>query len=264
MNQTIVQIDAFTNSPFAGNPAALCLLNAPPDEAWMQTVANEMNLSETAYLIPEGDGYRLRWFTPEREVKLCGHATVAAAHLLWQDGHVPADSPCIFHTLSGQLTARKNGDWIEVTFPAKPAQQTDAPDGLAGALGSTPEFFGQNDLNYGLVVLDSEQSVRELSPDFNALKKLPQMGFAVTARSNDAPYAFVSRFFAPNAGVNEDPVTGSAHCMLTPYWSQRLGRTELLAFQASARGGVVRNRIEGDRVVLGGQAVTVMRGELVS
>lgn len=264
MSQSIVQIDAFTDTPFRGNPAALCLLDSPREEAWMQAVAAEMNLSETAYLVPEGDGYRLRWFTPACEVRLCGHATVAAAHLLWHDGHVPQNTPCVFHTLSGELVANTNGDWIEVSFPAKRPQQGNPPSGLAVALGATPTHYGQNELNYGLVVLDSEQAVRNLQPDFTALKKLPPMGYAVTARSNDEPYAFVSRFFAPNAGVDEDPVTGSAHCMLAPYWSEQLGRAGLLAYQASARGGVVRARVEGDRVILGGQAVIVMRGELVS
>lgn len=263
MGQRIVQVDAFTDRAFAGNPAGICVMETARDEGWMKAVAREMNLSETAYLVREGSGFRLRWFTPEVEVKLCGHATVASAHLLWEEGYVGLGDACVFYTLSGELTARRNGDWVEVSMPSLPPRECPVPTGLEAALGAKVVYFGENANDYGLAVLESEAAVRGLAPDFLSLSKLPRVGYGVTARSDDKPYAFVSRFFAPNAGINEDPVTGSAHCMLAPYWGGVLGRTEMLAYQASVRGGVVRTRVEGDRVIVGGQAVTVLRGELV-
>lgn len=262
MALTIVQVDAFTDTAFRGNPAAVCVLPAPRDEAWMQAVALEMNLSETAFLVPGEDGYGLRWFTPAVEVVLCGHATLASAHVLWEDGHLPAAREARFHTKSGLLTAARAGDWIELDFPAKPETATPPPPGLAEALGAAPKYVGKNQLDY-LVELDAEETVRRLAPDHGALAKLPVRGVMVTSRATTAPYDFVSRFFAPGSGIPEDPVTGSAHCALGPFWAARLGRTELLAYQASPRGGVVRVRVAGDRVKLGGRAVTVLRGELV-
>lgn len=258
----IVQVDAFTNRPFAGNPAAVCVLPAPRDERWMQDVAREMNLSETAFLEREDDGYRLRWFTPAAEVALCGHATLASAHVLWEDGHLPRGRQARFHTKSGLLTADAKGDWIELDFPATPAAPTPPPDGLADALGATPRWVGRSRFDY-LLEVESEEVVRMLRPDFSALERVAARGIMVTSRAATAGYDFVSRFFAPQSGVNEDPVTGSAHCALAPFWSERLKRTEMVAYQASPRGGVVRVRLAGDRVVLGGQAVTVLRGELI-
>jgi len=262
MSIRIVQVDAFTNQPFAGNPAAVCVLPAAPDETWMRNVAREMNLSETAFLVPQNGGYNLRWLTPAVEVALCGHATIAAAHVLWQDGHLPPGAQARFYTKSGLLTADRRGDWIELDFPAKIATAGEAPPELLPALGvEHPIFVGKNAFDY-LVEIDSEATLRGLSPDHSTLRKIPVRGVIVTARSSTPEFDFVSRFFAPGSGVDEDPVTGSAHTALGPYWAERLGKTEFTAFQASARGGGVRVRLQRDRVILGGQAVTVMTGDL--
>jgi PhzF family phenazine biosynthesis protein len=260
----IVQVDAFTDRPFTGNPAAVCVPREAPTEQWMRDVAREMNLSETAFLTPrDDDGYNLRWFTPAVEVDLCGHATLASAHVLWEDGHLLADEQARFHTRSGLLLADRRGEWIELDFPAKVASPAEAPPNLLPALGVEARFVARNQFDY-LVEVESEETLRGMTPDFPALRKVPVRGVIVTARPASAEFDFVSRFFAPAAGVDEDPVTGSAHCALGPYWAERLGKSEFTAWQASARGGVVRVRLNGDRVILGGQAVTVMRGELVA
>jgi len=260
----IVQVDPFTNKPFAGNPAAVCVLNQPAAEDWMRYVAREMNLSETAFLTPHEGGYQLRWLTPAVEVKLCGHATLAAAHVLWEDGHLPAGKQAQFHTRSGLLLADRRGEWIELDFPATLVTPAAPPPELLPALGvEQAVFVGKNVFDY-LVEVDSEEALRRLSPDHSRLRKLPVRGVIVTARSAESDFDFVSRFFAPGSGIDEDPVTGSAHCALAPYWGQRLGKEEMTAFQASARGGVVRVRLQGERVILGGQAVTVMTGELLA
>ena len=256
----IVQVDAFTNKPFAGNPAAVCVMPAPREERWMQNVAREMNLSETAFLVPNGDGFNLRWFTPSIEVALCGHATLASAHVLWQDGHLPQGVVARFHTKSGLLTAMQKDGWIEMDFPATANSPCEAPAGLVEALGLAPLYVGRNKFDY-LVEAGSETILRAIQPDHSALRKLPARGIIVTARGAD--YDFVSRFFAPGSGIDEDPVTGSAHCALGPYWAAKLGKSTFRAFQASARGGEVGVRVEGDRVILSGQAVTVLQGELV-
>jgi PhzF family phenazine biosynthesis protein len=261
----IVQVDAFTDKPFGGNPAAVCILAAPREEAWMAAVAREMNLSETAYLFPRktrDGGFNLRWFTPTVEVALCGHATLASAHVLWEMGHLKPSEQGRFHTKSGLLTADRRGEWIELDFPAVMESRADAPSGLAEALGIRPVYVGRNKFDY-LVEVDSEETVRKLAPDFTALKKFGARGICVTSRAATAPYDFVSRFFAPGSGIDEDPATGSSHCCLGPYWAKKLGKTEFLAYQASARGGVMRVRVARDRVKLGGQAVTVLRGELL-
>jgi len=260
----IVQVDAFTNRPFAGNPAAVCVLPSAPTEQWMRDVAREMNLSETAFLVPENDGYRLRWLTPAVEVDLCGHATVASAHVLWEDGHLPAGQQARFYTRSGLLTADRAGDWIELNFPAKVAEPAEAPEGLLSSLGvAQARFVGRNAWDY-LVEIDSDETLRALSPDHSSLRKIPVRGVIVTARPANGEFDFVSRFFAPGSGIDEDPVTGSAHTALGPYWAGKLGKKEFTAFQASVRGGVVRVRLDGDRVILGGQAVTVMTGSLLA
>lgn len=258
----VLQIDAFTDRPFAGNPAAVCLLVEERDDEWMRSVAAEMNLSETAFVRPLDDGFELRWFTPAIEVDLCGHATLASAHTLWTEGVVNRDQSIRFHTKSGVLTCTQNGEFIQLDFPATPAQEVEPPAELLNALGVTPLFFGQSKFD-ALVAVESEQVVRSLKPDFSRLRQIPGRGIIVTSQSDDPQFDFVSRFFAPAAGINEDPVTGSAHCCLGPFWSARLGKSEMTAFQASARGGVVRVRVAGDRVHLGGQAVTVWRGELI-
>jgi len=262
MSPRIVQVDAFTAEPFAGNPAAVCVLAHAADKRWMQQVAREMNLSETAFLFRQGDGWSLRWFTPSVEVALCGHATLASAHVLWQDGHLAQGVQARFDTKSGRLTADRKGDWIEMDFPAEPAQPADPPESLLAALGVAATFVGKNRMDY-IVEIESEAAVRALQPDFTRLRSLPVRGVMVTARSSDGGYDFVSRFFAPGSGVDEDPVTGSAHCCLAPYWGAKLGKTEMTGHQVSARGGVVRVRNAGDRVILGGQAVTVLRGDLL-
>jgi PhzF family phenazine biosynthesis protein len=262
MGLTILQVDAFTTKPFAGNPAGVCVLSQPAEESWMQNVAREMNLSETAFLFREGDGFRLRWFTPAVEVDLCGHATLASAHILWEMGYVRPDEKVDFHTRSGVLTAERKGDWIEMDFPAKPEEPAPEPAGLAQALGVKIQYLGRNQFDY-LVEVASAEIVGNLKPDFTLLGTLPIRGVIVTSRSSSREFDFVSRFFAPRVGVNEDPVTGSSHCCLGPFWAGRLHKNELVAYQASPRGGVIRVRVTGPRVVLGGQAVTVLRGELL-
>lgn len=262
MPVSIVQVDAFTDKPFAGNPAAVCILPSARDEVWMQNVAREMNLSETAFLVREGDAFHLRWFTPAVEVALCGHATLASAHVLWECGHLKPGEQARFRTLSGLLTADQRGDWIEMDFPVKPEEPAEAPAGLSEALGTGLKYVGRNQFDY-LVEVESDGVLRGLKPNFSLLSELPVRGVIVTARSAAAGFDFVSRFFAPGSGVNEDPVTGSAHCCLAAYWAKRLGKTEFVAYQASPRGGVVRVRLQGDRVILSGQAVTVLRGELL-
>jgi PhzF family phenazine biosynthesis protein len=260
----IVQVDAFTPTPFAGNPAAVCVLGAPQPEQWMRDVAREMNLSETAFLSPQNGGFQLRWLTPAVEVALCGHATLASAHVLWQDGHLPEGRQARFHTRSGLLTADRHGDWIEMNFPSKPAVPAEAPGELLFALGvATARYVGRNAFDY-LLEIDSEETLRALAPDHSTLRKLPVRGIIVTARAERDGFDFVSRFFAPGSGIDEDPVTGSAHTALAPYWAGQLGKSEMTGYQASARGGVVKVRLEGERVMLAGQAVTVMTGELLA
>lgn len=263
----ISQVDAFTDVPFAGNPAAVCMLDSTRTAAWMQDVAGEMNCSETAFLQRRGDGYSLRWFTPTHEVDLCGHATLASAHVLWTDGTLPPDEPAVFHTKSGVLTAHRQDEWIAMDFPAEPFQPTEPPPGLVQALGTAPAFVGRNRMDYG-VLLDDTAAVRALEPDLRQLATIDTRGVIVTAPAEtSAAYDFVSRFFAPRVGVPEDPVTGSAHCALGPFWADRLDRSDLVGRQVSARGGTVRIRMDAnaqDRLLLMGQAVTVLRAELVS
>jgi len=263
MGLDLYQVDAFTDRAFAGNPAAVCLLPAPRPAVWMQSVAREMNLSETAFLVPREAGFDLRWFTPAVEVELCGHATLASAHVLWETGRLGQTETARFHTLSGVLTAERRAGEIELDFPAKPVEEVAPPAGLLEAFGGVkPRFVGKSRFDY-LLELETEDLVRGAAPDCARLRTLPVRGVIITAAGN-APYDFVSRFFAPGAGVDEDPVTGSAHCTLGPYWSQRLGKASFRAFQASARGGELRVEAVGDRVRLGGRAVTVFRGELVT
>jgi PhzF family phenazine biosynthesis protein len=256
----LYQIDAFADRPFRGNPAGVCLLEGARDESWMQAVAAEMNLSETAFLWPESEElWRLRWFTPRVEVSLCGHATLAAAHVLWQTGRAPSGAPARFATRSGILTATAQGDWIELDFPEHAPEPIAPVADLADALGARPLAWASagEDL---LVELATEGTVRALAPDFAALGALEARGVVVTALADEgAAYDFVSRFFAPAVGLPEDPVTGSSHSGLAPYWAERLGRRELVGYQASTRGGIVRVRHEPERrrVAIAGRAVTV-------
>lgn len=265
MTQNISQVDAFTNTPFAGNPAAVCVLAAPQNDQWMQQVAQEMNLSETAFLSKQDDGFNLRWFTPTVEVPLCGHATLASAHVLWSEGHVSADEVVRFHTKSGLLVAKRQDEWIELNFPANRSQAAIAPTELGEVLGVSYTSVYQNSLGY-LVEVESEDVVRQMQPNFQLLKTLPIDGVIVTSKTNpDSQYDFISRFFAPRLGIDEDPVTGAAHCCLAPFWRDRLNKNTFLAYQASSRGGVVKLYYDGgDRVLLSGQAVTILRGELIS
>jgi PhzF family phenazine biosynthesis protein len=262
MSLTLHTVDAFASRPFAGNPAAVCLLPAPGEEAWMRLVAREMNLSETAFLHPREGGFGLRWFTPAAEVKLCGHATLASAFVLWQTGALKPGDEARFHTLSGLLTCRQAGDWIEMDFPAQVVSPGDASAGLKEALGVEPVSVGNTGMDYLIEVRD-ERTLRSLKPNFTALATLPVRGIIVTCRADSAEFDFLSRFFAPAVGVNEDPVTGSAHCALGPFWQSRLGKSDLTAYQASERGGIVKVSVRGDRVRLRGQAVLMSRLELL-
>jgi PhzF family phenazine biosynthesis protein len=254
-------VDAFTQDAFGGNPAAVCLLDAPADSAWMQSVAAEMNLSETAFVVPAGAEFGLRWFTPEVEVDLCGHATLASAHVLWE-GWLPLAVAARFQTASGTLTCTRTGDLIEMDLPGDPAEPIQVTPALSDALGVDILEAVASRVGKLLVLTDAE-TVASLAPDFAAIAALPGGGVIVTAESDTPGVDFVSRYFAPAVGIDEDPVTGAAHCALAPFWAARLGRDELVGYQASARGGTVRCRVDGDRVVLGGHATTVSRGELL-
>lgn len=262
MPLTLHQIDAFATAPFTGNPAAVCLLEAPVETAWMQDVAREMNLSETAFLLAQEDGdWSLRWFTPGAEVDLCGHATLASAHFLWERKMIAETDAVRFHTRSGVLTCAREDDWIVMDFPALPHEPADEPDGLAEALGAKPTAVHRSTWDL-IAELDSAATVRGLKPAFHDLLPFAERGVIVTA-PGDAGFDFVSRFFAPVHRIDEDPVTGSAHCVLAPFWGARLGQESMLAYQASARGGILRVSAHGERVTLGGKAVTVLTGTLL-
>jgi PhzF family phenazine biosynthesis protein len=263
MPTPIVTVDAFTDRAFAGNPAAVCVLDAPRSDDWMQSVAREMNLAETAFLVRCGDEFGLRWFTPSIEVDLCGHATLASAHVLWEQGYLPWSAEAQFHTRSGLLKATSSNGWITLDFPATPPQPAEPPVDLAQALGVPIRFSALTPFDY-LVEVESEATVRGLAPDMGMLAQLGRRGVIVTSRSATLGHDFVSRFFGPAVGIPEDPVTGSAHCALGPLWGERLGKSSLVGYQASPRGGLVKVTLVGDRVRLSGQAVTIMRGELLA
>lgn len=262
---TLLQIDAFTEHPFGGNPAAVCLLDAAADAAWMQRVAAEMNLAETAFVVPAGDRFGLRWFTPTVEVALCGHATLASAHALWQVGRVAPGIRIAFETLSGTLTAERDGDRIAIELPSRPAVAATLPPGLVDALGAAPVSVWETTPGKAhgnmLAEFAHEAEVRALAPRFERLRRY-EFGVIVTAPGSGR-HDFVSRYFAAPYGIDEDPVTGSAHCTLAPFWAERLGKTRLVAWQASARGGELHVALLGDRVRLSGHAVTVLTGDLV-
>ena len=261
MGLTVSVVDAFAEKPFTGNPAAVVFLDEPRDDAWRQSVAAEFNLSETAFVEPEKDAYRLRWFTPSLEVPLCGHGTLAAAHALWESGRLPPAAPARFETKSGTLTARREGEWIVLDLPALPVRPAKPPPGLTRALADTPMALCENDGVY-LLEMDSEETVRRSTPNLDAWSALTRKGLILTARSRRAAYDFVSRCFFPADGIAEDPVTGSAHCALGPYWAEQLKKPVLTAFQASKRGGVLLVRPKEGRVEVGGRALTVWRGSL--
>lgn len=256
MNIPIFVVDAFTQDAFAGNPAGVCFLESEADAAWMQKVAMEMKHAETAFVRPIDDGYELRWFTPTVEVDLCGHATLASAHALWESGELPESRAARFFTRSGLLVASKRAK-IELDFPNERPSEAVLPDGIAGV---EPIWTGRNRMDW-LVELGNEEDVRTFDPDFESIAALGLRGLIITAKA-EGQFDFVSRFFAPQSGVSEDSVTGSAHCCLGPFWGQKLGKGELLAYQASERGGVVGVELKGDRVTLKGDAVTTLVGRL--
>lgn len=266
----IFHVDAFAETPYTGNPAGVCLMDADRPDTWMQRIAAEMNLSETAFVqpVPGSVDFSLRWFTPATEVSLCGHATLATAHILWEQGWVASDQTIRFHTLSGLLTAARPEEWIELGFPSRRVRPVDAHPELAAALGiSEVKHIGKYDVGNGalyLLEVPSDQQVRQLTPDFRALRDTDSRATIVTGASSSSQYDFVSRFFAPAVGIDEDPVTGSSHCYLAPFWAERLGKTHLVGFQASARTGVVRCRLVKDRVTLCGKAITIMAGEILA
>ena len=266
MSVRFTKVDAFTAEPVRGNPAAVIVLDAWPSPHWMQSVAAEMSLPATAFAVRQ-DGaaatFGLRWFTRVAELVLCGHGTLAASRVLWEDALVPAGEPIVFHAQSGALSATRNGDWIELDFPATPPVEAESPAGLAEALGVTPSWVGRSRFDL-VAIVDDEATVREATPDHGALRRVGARGVMLSAVARaGSGFDFVSRFFAPGIGIDEDSVTGSAHCCLAPYWAARLGRDEMVGYQASPRGGVVRVRVAGDRVVLGGQTAVVARGELL-
>jgi len=263
----IYQVDAFTDQPFKGNPACVCLLDAGRPDAWMQSVAAEMNLSETAFVVQQEDGLSLRWFTPTQEVGLCGHATLATAHVLWEEGRLQQGEEARFYTRSGLLTASRDGQWISMDFPAREVAAASPNAAVNRALGAEPvhtHVAARPSGDTYLLELASEAAIRALSPDFAALTASDARAAIVTARAEGGAFDFVSRFFAPAIGIDEDPVTGSAHCYLAPYWSAKLGKDDLVGYQASARGGVVGCRWQGERVILRGRAITVWRGDLLA
>jgi predicted PhzF superfamily epimerase YddE/YHI9 len=263
MSWIIYQVDAFADRPFSGNPAGVCVLERAAPEKWMQAVASEMNVAETAFLVRRDDGaYDLRWFTPTVEVDLCGHATLASAHVLWDEQILPGPERARFRTKSGPLAAWREADMIRMDFPSEPVVAAEAPSALVAAIGRPLIHSGRNRMDW-LVEVEDEAAVLAIRPDVRAVLTLKVRGVIVTARSASPQRDFVSRFFAPGAGVDEDPVTGSAHCALAPYWAGKLGKTELIGYQASTRGGTVFCTVSGDRVVLGGRAVTVLRAKLL-
>lgn len=261
MGTKIFQVDAFTESPFSGNPAAVCILEKQANEDWMQNLASEMNVSETAFLYKHGDRYNLRWFTPTVEVDLCGHATLASAHILWEEGYVKPEQDISFLTRSGVLKITKSEDFIEMDFPSDQEEFALMPENLKEGLVVNPIYVGRSRLDY-LVQVESEEQVRNLDPDFDKLKTIETRGIIVTSKSESEGYDFTSRFFAPSSGIDEDPVTGSAHCCLGPFWGKKLKKSKLRGRQVSERGGVINISLLNDRVLLGGQAVTVFRGKL--
>jgi PhzF family phenazine biosynthesis protein len=259
---SVAVVDAFAEVPFGGNPAAVCILPDAREDAWLQAVARELNQPATAFLVAAGDEYRLRWFSPRTELALCGHGTLASAHVLWEEVRVAAGDPVRFRTQAGALTCVRRDGWIAMDFPAEPPEAVATPsDELIRALGARPRLVGRNRFDY-LVEIDSAAAVRQLAPDLAALAAVPTRGVIVTAAADTAEHDFVSRFFAPSVGVGEDAVTGSAHCCLGPFWGERLGRDDLTGYQASARGGTVRVRLRGARLDLLGRAVTLLRGTL--
>lgn len=258
----IYTVDAFTSKPYSGNPAGVCILERGMPVKWMQNVAAEMNHAETAFLLKAPDGYMLRWFTPKKEVDLCGHATLASAHLLWEEGICDTDE-ITFHTKSGRLGARKARSFIELDFPLEMDEETEAPGLLRESLGVPLIYVGKNRMDY-IVEVENESTVKSLEPDLALMKLITSRGVIVTAAADEGGTDFVSRCFFPAIGIDEDPVTGSAHCCMGPYWAKKLGKRELSARQVSERGGEIKLSVLDERILIYGQAVTVLKGELVA
>jgi len=258
--KNIYQVDAFTDVAFKGNPAGVMILDSPMEEQLMQKIANEMNLAETAFVYPLKDGYNLRWFTPEKEVKLCGHATLATAHIMWQEEIIQSDK-INFNTLSGVLSAERVGNSIRLDFPAIGGKETTSKELVKARLGVEPVGFAESDKGYMVIELKDSNEVKNFLPDSEKILKLGDFVVIITAR--DKQYDFVSRVFAPAFGVDEDPVTGSAHCMLATYWNEVLGKSSFRAYQASKRGGEIDVLLDKDRVYLTGKAITVIKGEIL-
>lgn len=257
----IFQVNAFSDQPFGGNPAAVCILDEAVSDSWMQNIAAQMNLSETAFIQPAQDALTLRWFTPLKEVDMCGHATLASAHCLWEQGIVSRQQAITFTTLSGDLGARLNNGLIELDFPCLKPEPITPPLALINTLGITPLYCGMFGEKH-LFEIDNEAQLLALAPDFAALKQLPGRGVTITCRTPSAGLDFKSRYFAPWVGINEDPVNGSSHCALTPYWAQKLNKQQLTAYQASQRGGVLNLELTGNRVKIAGKAKTLLEGKL--
>lgn len=257
----IYQVDAFTTEAFGGNPAAVCILEEEKEDSWLQNLASEMNLSETAFLYSQEEGYNLRWFTPQTEIDLCGHATLASAHVLWETDRLEEEEIAKFQTHSGLLKAEKNAGWIELDFPAQTEEEVQPPAELIEALEVEPEYVGRSKFDY-LIEVENEGIISDLSPNFSLLCQVETRGVIVTSRSKSDKYDFASRFFAPGIGVNEDPATGSSHCCLGPFWQKKLGKDELLACQLSDRGGSLKVEVNNNRVHLGGKAATIFAGQL--
>jgi len=256
----VYQVDAFTDIIFKGNPAGVCILSGPVHEKWMQDISMEMNLSETAFLYRQKDGFNLRWFTPEEEEELCGHATLSSAHILWETGELDHSDEAIFYTRSGRLTAKKDGEYIVLDFPMEEDTQVATPKLIELSLGVPILYTGKNRMDY-IVEVEDEEVVRNLQPDFDILAGLEARGLIITSRSTDKRYDFVSRFFSPGSDIHEDPVTGSAHCCLAPFWEKRLGKKKFVAYQSSKRGGLLKVTTSGNRVNIAGKAVTVFCAE---
>jgi len=258
----IYQVDAFTSEPFKGNPAGVCILEKEVNEDWMKKIAAELHVSETAFIVPGKDAYKIRYFTPESEVPLCGHATLSSAHIMFETGITPEGSGIVFHSAAGILNVSKDGGWIVLDFPAYGLVRYPVPADIGLYLGAEPLEYHRTAHGWAFVLLAGEEEVRGLEPDFAAMKKSPYGDLIVTAPSSDPDYDFCVRCFVPALGINEDPVTGSAHCALVPFWNKKTGKSEFVSHQVSARGGILKVSLNGERVNISGQAVTIFKAEL--
>jgi PhzF family phenazine biosynthesis protein len=260
--KTIFQVDAFTSKPFKGNPAGVCILDTEPSSTWMQNIAMEMNLSETAFVFPGIDHLIIRFYSPSSEIDLCGHATLSASHILYESGRFRNNEVISLHSKAGELTISKNGEWITMNFPAYPVNKAEIPSEFESIIGKRPEEFYRSAYGWTLALLNSEEEVRKLAPDFSRMKNSEFGDLIVTAPSADPAYDFCLRCFAPAVGIEEDPVTGSAHCALVPFWYSKTGKKEFVSHQVSKRSGILKVSLEGDRVEISGQAVTILKADL--